>query len=130
MAGSGSVEVEVEVEVSSIVRLGDIDRRAADRLGTLVLATANTVRDPVRPLRVQTTYDDGRNRMSIVILGGAAATADLLRLLHDVLDGDGLFAGDARSRRPDKPEGVRGAVLLPPASAPSTSTPEHSKKIE
>ncbi|MFI0793154.1 helix-turn-helix domain-containing protein [Micromonospora rubida] len=83
------------VEVSSIVQIDGVDRAAADRLGTLVLAGANTGHDPARPLRVQTIHDEERERMKIVILGDAAATADLLCLLDAVLDGDnGLFAGE------------------------------------
>ncbi|MEE6258528.1 helix-turn-helix domain-containing protein [Plantactinospora sonchi] len=83
------------VEVSSIVQIDGVDRAAADRLGTLVLAAANTAPDPADPLRVQTVHDEERNRMKIVILGGAAATADVLRLVEAVLDGDnGLLAGE------------------------------------
>ena len=79
------------VEVSSIVQIDGIDRAAADRLGTLVLAGANTVRG----LRIQTVHDPERDRLKLVILGDAATTADVLRLLEAVLDGDnGLFAGE------------------------------------
>ncbi|MFE0593160.1 helix-turn-helix domain-containing protein [Micromonospora echinospora] len=86
----------VAVEVSSIVQVDGVDRTAADRLGTLLLAGAKSVRDPARPLRIQTVHDDERNRMKIVILGGAAATADVLHLVEAVLDGDnGLLAGAA-----------------------------------
>ncbi|WP_229402098.1 helix-turn-helix domain-containing protein [Micromonospora okii] len=81
------------VEVSSIVQVDGVDRAVADRLGTFVLAGVNTNHDPARPLRVQTVYDEERSRMKIVILGDPAATADLLRLLDAVLDGDdGLLA--------------------------------------
>ncbi|MFI6821176.1 helix-turn-helix domain-containing protein [Micromonospora sp. NPDC050187] len=84
------------VEVSSIVQVDGVDRAAADRLGTFLLAGANTVRDPARPLRIQTVHDEERNRMKIVILGGAAATADVLHLVEALLDGDnGLLAGEA-----------------------------------
>ncbi|MEO3746220.1 helix-turn-helix domain-containing protein [Plantactinospora sp. B5E13] len=97
--GSGSVPPagRSPVEVSSIVQVDGVDRAAADRLGTFVLATANTAADPAHPLRVQTVHDEERNRMKIVILGGAADTADLLRLVESVLAGDnGLLAGDNR----------------------------------
>jgi excisionase family DNA binding protein len=81
----------VAVEVSSIVQIDGVDRAAADRLATLVLAGANTVRG----LRVQTVHDEERNRMKLVILGGATATADVLHLLDAVLAGDnGLRRGD------------------------------------
>ncbi|MFI7214898.1 helix-turn-helix domain-containing protein [Micromonospora maritima] len=83
-------------EVSSIVQLDGVDRAAADRLATLVLAGVNTHHDPDRPLRVQTVHDEERHRMKIVILGDVAATADLLRLVDAVLGGgNGLLAGEA-----------------------------------
>ncbi|MEU8802559.1 helix-turn-helix domain-containing protein [Spirillospora sp. NPDC048819] len=79
------------VEVSSIVQIDGVDRAAADRLGTLVLAGVNTG-GPGPALRVQVAHDQEWNRMKIVILGGAAATADVLRMLEAVLgDDSGLF---------------------------------------
>ena len=83
-----STPTRVGVEVSSIVQIDDIDRIAADRLGTLVLASTNTNHDPRHPLRVQTIYDEERHRMKIVILGDVASTADVLRLVEAVLDGE------------------------------------------
>ncbi|RFS83336.1 DNA-binding protein [Actinomadura spongiicola] len=82
------------VEVSSIVQVEGVDRIAADRLGTLVLAGVNTGGDSDRQLRVQVVHDVERSRMKFVILGGAADTADLLRLLDDVLTGDVLARED------------------------------------
>ncbi|MFE3449781.1 helix-turn-helix domain-containing protein [Nonomuraea sp. NPDC059194] len=82
------------VEVSSIVQIDGVDRGAADRLGTLVMAYANTAHDPAHPLGVQTVHDEERSRMKIVILGGTAATADLLNLLDGIVgDGNGLLDG-------------------------------------
>ncbi|MGW5672672.1 helix-turn-helix domain-containing protein [Micromonospora sp. NPDC003776] len=77
------------LEVSSIAQVEGLDRATADRLATLVLASANSHPDPARPLRVQTVHDEERHRMKIVILGDAAATADLLHLLDAVLRGEG-----------------------------------------
>lgn len=85
--GSGAVEV------SSIVRIDGVGRAAADRLGTLVQAGVGTG-DPASPLAVQVVHDEERNRMKIVILGGLAATADVLRLLDAVLGGDDLLGGE------------------------------------
>ena len=85
-------------EVSSVVRLDGVDRAAADRLGTLVLAGVNTHHDPDRPLRVQTVHDEERHRMTIAILGDLTATADLLRLLDGVLDGGNGLLGGERGR--------------------------------
>ncbi|TDC62232.1 DNA-binding protein [Actinomadura sp. GC306] len=80
-----------QVEVSSIVQVDGIDRAGADRLGTLLLAGVNTG-DPSHQLRVQTVHDRERSRLKIVVLGGAAATADVLRLLDAVLgDDNGLL---------------------------------------
>jgi hypothetical protein len=64
-------------------------------LSTLVLAGTNTDHDRAHPLRIQVVYDEERNRMKVVILGGAAATADVLHLLEAVLEGDGLLAREA-----------------------------------
>jgi excisionase family DNA binding protein len=84
------------LEVSSIAQVDGVERATADRLATLVLAAANTHPDPARPLRVQTVHDEERHRMKIVILGDAAATADLLHLLDAVLQGEGgLLSGRA-----------------------------------
>ncbi|MGW5649537.1 helix-turn-helix domain-containing protein [Saccharopolyspora sp. NPDC003752] len=81
------------VEVSSIVQIDGVDRAAADRIGTLVQAEANGA---PHPLRIQTVHDEERSRLKIVILGGAAATAELLNLLHAVLEGDnGLLAEES-----------------------------------
>ncbi|NJC14463.1 excisionase family DNA binding protein [Micromonospora profundi] len=79
-------------EVSSIVQIDGVDRAAADRLGTLVLASANTGHNQTSPLRVQTVHDEDRHRLKIIILGDPAATAELLHLLDAVLNADnGLF---------------------------------------
>ncbi|MFC0097229.1 helix-turn-helix domain-containing protein [Micromonospora marina] len=83
-------------EVSSVLRLDGVDRAAADRLATLVLAGVNTHHDPDRPLRVQTVHDEERQRMTIMILGDLTATADLLRLVDGVLGGDNGLLGGGR----------------------------------
>ncbi|MFA1547099.1 helix-turn-helix domain-containing protein [Actinomadura chokoriensis] len=87
------------IEVSSIVHVDGVGREAAGRLATLVQAGANT-RDPARSLRLQIVHDEERNRLKIVILGGPAETADVLRLLDAVIGGDnglldnGLLEGE------------------------------------
>lgn len=82
------------MEVSSIVQIDAIGPDAAQRLATLVTATAQSARDSPAPLRVQTVYDKERTRMKIVILGDAATTADLLNLVDGVLGpGNGMGMG-------------------------------------
>ncbi|WP_196806662.1 helix-turn-helix domain-containing protein [Micromonospora sp. CNB394] len=83
-------------EASSVLRLDGVDRAAADRLATLVLAGVNTHHDPDRPLRVQTVHDEERQRMTIMILGDLTAAADLLRLVDEVLGGDNGLLGGGR----------------------------------
>ncbi|MFG1913933.1 helix-turn-helix domain-containing protein [Micromonospora sp. NPDC048898] len=85
---SAPASVRGQAEVSSIVQVDGVDRAAADRLGTLVLTSANTGHDQANPLRVQTVYDEQRHRMKIIILGDPAATAELLHLLDAVLNAD------------------------------------------
>ncbi|MEV4497587.1 helix-turn-helix domain-containing protein [Micromonospora arborensis] len=80
--------VSGQAEVSSIMQIDGVDRAAADRLGTLVLASANASHDQANPLRVQTVYDEQRHRMKIIILGDPASTAELLHLLDAVLNAD------------------------------------------
>ncbi|WP_433316299.1 helix-turn-helix domain-containing protein [Micromonospora sp. CA-269861] len=93
---AGQAEVS-SAEVSSIVQIDGVDRAAADRLGTLVLTSANTGHDQAHPLRVQTVYDEERQRMKIIILGDPAATAELLHLLDAVLNADnGLLNREVR----------------------------------
>jgi excisionase family DNA binding protein len=81
------------VEVSSIVQIDGLAPGAADRLSVLLTAGVQAPRDSPDPLRLQTIYDKGRSRMKIVILGGPAATADILQLLDDLLGPEnGLFS--------------------------------------
>ncbi|MFE0627708.1 helix-turn-helix domain-containing protein [Streptomyces sp. NPDC058864] len=75
------------VEVSAIVEVDGIGPAAADRLGTLLVAGAQMARDPHELARVRTAYDDERSRLKVVVLGGAAATADVLHTIDDVLGG-------------------------------------------
>lgn len=84
------------VEVSSIVQIDAIGPDAASRLSTLVTAGGQFSRDTPEPLRIQTVYDEARARMKIVVLGNAAATADLLLLLDGVLGpGNGILSDDS-----------------------------------
>ncbi|TDC84343.1 DNA-binding protein [Micromonospora sp. KC606] len=83
------------LEVASIVTVDGVDRSTADRLATLVLASLNNPRPAARPLRAQTVHDEQRHRMKFVLMGDAAATAEVLHLLDAVLaDGAGLLTGE------------------------------------
>lgn len=79
------------VEVSSIVQIDGVDRSAADRLGTLVLAGVGAD----RTLRVQTVHDEDRKRLKIIVMGELAETAEVLQLLDSVLNSEsGLFTSE------------------------------------
>ena len=98
----GPAASRAAVEVSSIVQVDGVGRDAAARLTTLVQAGANTG-EPGRALRLQVVHDDGRNRLKIIILGGAAETADVLRMLDAV-----IAAGNGLLDRPSDGEGLDG----------------------
>ncbi|MFJ7327785.1 helix-turn-helix domain-containing protein [Streptomyces cyaneofuscatus] len=88
------------LEVSSIVQIDAIGPEAAHRLSTFVTASAQSPRDAPDPLRVQTVHDRERARMKIVILGGAAATAELLHLIDGVIGPEnGLLDGGPEAHR-------------------------------
>ncbi|WP_238018563.1 helix-turn-helix domain-containing protein [Dactylosporangium sp. AC04546] len=76
------------VEVSSIVQVDGVDRHTADRLETFVLAAANSRGAADDPLRVQLVHDGERERMKIILIGGAGTTAEMLRLLDAILEGN------------------------------------------
>jgi excisionase family DNA binding protein len=85
-------------EVSSIVQVDGLAPGSADRISTLLTAAAQAPRDSPEPLRLQTIYDEERSRMKIVILGGPAATADLLHLLDGLLAPENGLFGPAAGR--------------------------------
>ncbi|MFD6796895.1 helix-turn-helix domain-containing protein [Streptomyces cyaneofuscatus] len=88
------------LEVSSIVQIDAIGPEAAHRLSTFVTASVRSSRDAPDPLRVQTVHDRERARMKIVILGGAAATAELLHLIDGVTGPEnGLLDGGPEAHR-------------------------------
>jgi excisionase family DNA binding protein len=79
-------------EVSAVVELDGIGPAAADRLSTLLVAGAQLPRGDPEPLRIQTIYDAARGRLKVIILGGAAATADILQTVHDIFETEnGMF---------------------------------------
>ncbi|MFE0186437.1 helix-turn-helix domain-containing protein [Streptomyces sp. NPDC059008] len=72
-------------EVSSIVEIEAIDAATADRLTTLLTASAATRRPGDAPVRIETVYDKQRARMKVIVLGGLADTAWLFTYMEGVL---------------------------------------------
>lgn len=94
---AGAPAARRHIEVSSIVQLDGVDRAAADRLSTVLTAGVQAPRDTPEPLRLETVYDEDRARMKVVILGGPAATADLLAMIDSLAGPDsGLFPEEPR----------------------------------
>ena len=75
-------------ELSGVAEIGGVDRAAADRIATMVVASVNGPRDGgERPLRVETIHDAERATMKIIVLGDLAAGADLLRFVASFTEG-------------------------------------------
>ena len=74
------------VEVTSIVQIDVIGRDAADRISTMLMAVVSRPPDGTDRIRIQTGYDEESASMKVVITGGAAATAELLRLVGIVTE--------------------------------------------
>lgn len=71
------------VEVSAVVEVEDVGARSADRLSTFLIAGVQNERDG---LRLQVIHDDARSRLKVIVMGGPAVTADVLRTIHDLLE--------------------------------------------
>ncbi|MDX2850662.1 MULTISPECIES: helix-turn-helix domain-containing protein [Streptomycetaceae] len=101
LTGAPAAAARHRVEVSAIVEVDGIGAAAADRLGTLLVAGAQMARDPHELARVRTAYDDERSRLKVVVLGGAAATADVLRTIDDVMGGENDMFPEERTEHPE-----------------------------
>jgi excisionase family DNA binding protein len=74
------------VEVSSVVQIDDLDAAGMSRVSTLVMSSVNGPPRRDGRLRVETVYDEEKERMKIIILGGPESTAELLRLVGALLE--------------------------------------------
>jgi len=73
-------------EVSATVRVAPFDRRAADRLGTLLLGAAQPSGQDRRPLHVSTSYDPAQRVLRVVVVGDPDDAAALLRLVSAITE--------------------------------------------
>ncbi|MBA9003927.1 MULTISPECIES: helix-turn-helix domain-containing protein [Thermomonospora] len=74
------------VDVTSIVQVDGIDRAELDRL-TTVLTSATAHAHDLGPLRIQVVHDPERAAAKIILLGGPEGTAELLKIVHTLLEG-------------------------------------------
>jgi excisionase family DNA binding protein len=73
------------VEVSSIVEIAALPRELADRVTTSLTASAQS-RDEGDPrLRVDTIYDEERAHLKVIVTGGIATSASLLKFIDLLL---------------------------------------------
>ncbi|WP_338694841.1 helix-turn-helix domain-containing protein [Streptomyces sp. Q6] len=74
-------------EVSVIVQVDGVDPQAAMRLANTVVATANSTSGGRAggPLRVESVYDEHRAVLKIIVLGGLAEAAELLRIVDTLV---------------------------------------------
>jgi excisionase family DNA binding protein len=70
-----------QVDVSSVVQIDAISAAEASRVTNTLMAAAAGDRDGDQPLRIEAIYDDERDRLKIIVLGGLAASTELLKLL-------------------------------------------------
>ena len=77
----GPVAPRPRLEAATVVEVDGVSAAAADRLSTLLVAGAQAPRDDAWPLRVRTVYDDARARLKVIVVGGVAATADVLLIM-------------------------------------------------
>ncbi|MFL6145386.1 MAG: helix-turn-helix domain-containing protein [Labedaea sp.] len=88
---SGRPDGTRRVEASTIVQIDGLDTDGMSRLSTVLISWAGGADGAEgsggagRGVRVQTVYDLERASMKIILIGGPAATADLLRIIDDLV---------------------------------------------
>jgi excisionase family DNA binding protein len=83
-----SVRRTRHVEVSSIVEVDAISREDAGRIAMGAMSAANTRGYQERPLRIETAYDEERGRLKVIVLGDLTTTAELLRWIALMAEGE------------------------------------------
>ena len=74
------------IEVSSIVHVDGVDTDTANRVTTGLLAAVNGRPAGAEPLRIDTIYDPERARLKVILNGGVATTASLLKFVNAYLE--------------------------------------------
>lgn len=74
------------VEASCIVMVESINPETAIRLTNAVIANANSRDQRDEPLRVDTIYDQGRERLKIIVTGGLVSSANMLMLINHCVE--------------------------------------------
>ncbi len=72
-------------EVSSIVIIDAVPRALADRVTTSLTASAQSRDEGDQRLRIDTLYDEERASLKVIVTGGIATTASLLKFVDLLL---------------------------------------------
>jgi excisionase family DNA binding protein len=77
------------VEVSSVVEVELIDADSADRITRTLAAAVGGRPDTAHPLRVEPIYDEERSRLKVIVVGAAADTVEVIRMVDALAGGRG-----------------------------------------
>jgi excisionase family DNA binding protein len=88
VAASAAIAAPVarHIEVSSIVHVDGVDKDTANRVTTGLLSAVNGRPAGSEPLRIDTIYDPERARLKVILNGGVATTASLLKFINAYLE--------------------------------------------
>lgn len=78
---AATVRRERHVEVSSIVQVDTVGPEQASRLTNGIMGATNSRGHGDVPLRVDTVYDETRERLKIIVTGSVPSTAWVLQLI-------------------------------------------------
>jgi len=84
--GAGRETPRRHVEVSSIVQIEAIDVDASSRVTNALMAAAKGKPQGDGALRIDTIYDQERERLKVILTGGIAATVTLLKFMTAYLE--------------------------------------------
>ena len=85
-AAALAAPVARHIEVSSIVHVDGVDKDTANRVTTGLLSAVNGRPSGSEPLRIDTIYDPDRARLKVILNGGVATTASLLKFVNAYLE--------------------------------------------
>jgi excisionase family DNA binding protein len=74
------------IEVSSILHVDGVDAETASRATNALLSAVNGRSSDADPLRIDTIYDPARGRLKVILNGGVATTASLLKFVNAYLE--------------------------------------------
>jgi excisionase family DNA binding protein len=77
------------VDASTVVQVDAISPDAVRRVTNMLMAAANSPRDEDHPLRIDTSYDEERARLTLCVSGSIDTTIGMLRLVNKLVEPEG-----------------------------------------